>query len=430
MREYRNQEAFLTTKNKRPDKGKETEQTPTELRLEELLTKENDLKRRSVNVSDLYAKTNQRLSKQRSSARLEKMRTCGDVKVFATSSDLSSKRLLFASTCKDRMCPGCSKCQAVNDMKRALAVTKLMAGPYVDYVPLFLTLTIVNTSDLKQGLDQLAKGFENLMKRKAVADVVRGYIAKVEVTYNAMESTFHPHMHVLLFVDKSYFKGKGYIKGKSWLKMWREVTGDDRITQVRIERLAGRGKTGDLSDGIAEVTKYVAKSDDYTYSEDVFVEFVNGLRGRKLFRFGGECMDNLRAFENDKYGVFAQKTGMEQPLPEEFTQRLLMTWAGLEYGVQFADLRETEAEAIRKALEVKPVEEIAKDLARIEAEVAELKTKHKALLELKGEELKRLSESKAKERTSLKAKLRRLESKVVGLKRLETIRGWARRTKS
>ena len=36
-----------------------------------------------------------------------------------------------------------------------------------------------------------------------------GYIRKLEITYNSKD-TYHPHYHVLICVDKSYFRGKIY----------------------------------------------------------------------------------------------------------------------------------------------------------------------------------------------------------------------------
>ena len=48
------------------------------------------------------------------------------------------------------------------------------------------------------------------MGRKEVKSIVKGYIRKLEVTYNSDMSsksydTYHPHFHVVIAVNKSYF---------------------------------------------------------------------------------------------------------------------------------------------------------------------------------------------------------------------------------
>ena len=39
-----------------------------------------------------------------------------------------------------------------------------------------------------------------MIKVKRVDRINKGYIAKLEITYNAEEDTYHPHYHVLMAV--------------------------------------------------------------------------------------------------------------------------------------------------------------------------------------------------------------------------------------
>ncbi|MCQ6367113.1 protein rep, partial [Bacillus cereus] len=67
--------------------------------------------------------------------------------------------------------------------------------------------------------------------------------------------------HVLLCVDKTYFKSKVlYIKLEEWLEMWREVTDMREITQVHIQKLELIRE----GNAVAEVAKYSSK--DYVMS--------------------------------------------------------------------------------------------------------------------------------------------------------------------
>ena len=56
----------------------------------------------------------------------------------------------------------------------------------------------------------------------------------------------HPHFHVLLHVDKSYFKGTNYVKRDVWLNEWRKSYKDFNITQVDIRNLKQSIYSGDL----------------------------------------------------------------------------------------------------------------------------------------------------------------------------------------
>ena len=74
-----------------------------------------------------------------------------------------------------------------------------------------------------------------MFKRKKVNSIAKGYVRKLEVTYNAERDDYHPHFHVLIAVNRSYFKDtKTYISQKEWLNLWRDVTGNPDITRGKI----------------------------------------------------------------------------------------------------------------------------------------------------------------------------------------------------
>ncbi|HCU9127027.1 TPA: protein rep, partial [Staphylococcus aureus] len=66
----------------------------------------------------------------------------------------------------------------------------------------------------------------------------KGYVRKLEITYNEKRDDYHPHFHVLIVVNKSYFTDvKAYLNQKEWLRLWREATGISEITQVDVRRV-------------------------------------------------------------------------------------------------------------------------------------------------------------------------------------------------
>ncbi|HEC0319718.1 TPA: protein rep, partial [Escherichia coli] len=108
--------------------------------------------------------------------------------------------------------------------------------------------------------------FKKLMERKEVKTIVKGYARKLEITYNKERfitekmykkaqdyydskglkvddnnpnyDTYHPHFHVLIAVNKSYFSDtKQYINRDRWLELWQQTTDNPAITQVDVRKV-------------------------------------------------------------------------------------------------------------------------------------------------------------------------------------------------
>src|SRR5699024_1222608 len=71
----------------------------------------------------------------------------------------------------------------------------------------FLTLTAPNVpaEELNDEIKHYNHSFKKLMERKEVKNIVKGYARKLEITYNEERDDYHPHFHVLIAVNKSYF---------------------------------------------------------------------------------------------------------------------------------------------------------------------------------------------------------------------------------
>ena len=84
------------------------------------------------------------------------------------------------------------------------------------------------------------------MERNRFKKISKGYVRKLEITYNKERNDYNPHFHVVIAVNKSYFTDKDYyISQSEWLENWRQVTGltgitengHDEITQLSIKKL-------------------------------------------------------------------------------------------------------------------------------------------------------------------------------------------------
>lgn len=122
---------------------------------------------------------------------------------------------------------------------------------------------------------------------------------KLEVTYNQNRNDFHPHFHVIIAVDKKYFKSRNYISKQRLLVMWQNAMNDDTITQVDIRKISA-----DDNKAISEIAKYTAKDSDYMKSQEVFDYFYKALKNRQVVTYGGAFKEALVLFKNgelDKY---------------------------------------------------------------------------------------------------------------------------------
>lgn len=222
--------------------------------------------------------------------------------------------LYKANFCRDRLCPMCSWRRSYKIFGQVSQIMDLIAN---DYDFLFLTLTVPNVtaSELSSKLDELQKGWYKLSNYKRVKSVLKGFFKALEITYNRICNTYHPHFHVVLAVPKHYFKTLYYIQRDEWLRLWQRAMKDETITQVDIRRAKGKVKGSEISvegaaaskalaSAIAEIAKYAVKSSDYIFKDDELTDSVVGcladvLTNRRLCAFGGCFADAHKQLQLD-----------------------------------------------------------------------------------------------------------------------------------
>jgi plasmid rolling circle replication initiator protein Rep len=189
-----------------------------------------------------------------------------------------------------------------------------------DLVPIFLTLTVKNCTgdELSGEIDRVLKGWRNVNDHRKIRNMVKGWFRALEITYdgdkvigtkryeerkneydkqgikvgdsNPNYDTFHPHVHAIMLVDKSYFTGKDYMQTTEWVQLWRTSAGldYDPICDIRKVR-RNKGKYKD----VAEVAKYTLKDTEYIRRGDneLTDKLVNildaALHRRRLYAYGG-----------------------------------------------------------------------------------------------------------------------------------------------
>ena len=232
---------------------------------------------------------------------LKLIKECNTFMMMIADETLEKKKQHKGNSCKNRFCPICAWKKSRKD---ALALSVMMAYLKQEKEKefIFLTLTAPNVpaDELNEEIKHYNHSFKKLMERKEVKTIVKGYVRKLEITYNEERDDYHPHFHVLIAVDKNYFNNSwSYIKRDRWLELWQQVTKNPLITQVDVRKV----KNG-RNDKVYEIAKYSAKDSEYLVRQDVFEVFYKALKGKRLIVYSGlfkDAMTKFKAGELDSY---------------------------------------------------------------------------------------------------------------------------------
>ena len=240
---------------------------------------------------------------------LTAIQNCSYFMKFYANVTLEKRKLMMANSCNNRFCPMCAYRKARKDgLKHMIMMKKLKIDKKYSFIFLTLTAPSVTGENLRKEVIDYAAAFQKLAKLKEFQNMNVGYIRKLEITYNSKKDTYHPHYHVLICVDKSYFRGKKYIKHNRWLKMWREAKQDDNITNVHVAKV----KDSDEENVYTEISKYTAKDSDYLNEKskkkklreseqekqkEIFGFFYDSLKGRQVITYNKIFKDLAKKYD-------------------------------------------------------------------------------------------------------------------------------------
>lgn len=238
------------------------------------------------------------------------------------------KRLQSANFCRVRLCPMCGwrrarKIQA--QMYKIISVAQQRQK--LRY--LFLTLTVPNVTaeELSDTITHLLKSYKKLIQYKQVDTAVVGTYRALEVTHNISNDTYHPHIHAILAVPPSYFRGKSdiYIPQSEWLSLWQKATGQSEITQVDV-RAVKQGQDPDkVLKTLSEMCKYTVKTGDILqpldmmWSADIVMTLDTALHKRRLVAYSGLLKDIHAELQLDDAvdGDLVQASDEDDKSPDE-----------------------------------------------------------------------------------------------------------------
>lgn len=263
---------------------------------------------------------------------------CNTFLSFVADKTLEKQKLYKANSCKNRFCPVCAWRKARKDaLGLSLMMQYIKQQEKKEFIFLTLTTPNVMSDELENEIKRYNNSFRKLIKRKKVGSVIKGYVRKLEITYNKKRDDYNPHFHVLIAVNKSYFTDKRYyISQQELLDLWRDVTGISEITQVQVQKIRQNNNKE-----LYEMAKYSGKDSDYLINQKVFDAFYKSLKGKQVLVYSGLFKEAKKKLKNGDLDY------LKEIDPTEYIYQIFYIWKQKEYlASELYDLTEQEKREI------------------------------------------------------------------------------------
>lgn len=191
---------------------------------------------------------------------------------------LKGNHIVAANFCGQRLCP---MCQWRKSRKAFGEIAKIYDLLKDEYKFIFVTFTIKNTVNLKEGIDVITNGYKHMLDNRKLKRVIKGSIRTIEITYNEQNKEWHPHLHCLYVVDNDYYNNeKKYIKTEEWSKHWKCAC------KLKYDPICYAESTNGIK-AVSEVAKYVSKPFEIKNNSDAYYDLYFNLRKRRLRAYTG-----------------------------------------------------------------------------------------------------------------------------------------------
>ncbi|MDW4503152.1 protein rep [Staphylococcus saprophyticus] len=265
---------------------------------------------------------------------MDLVQDCNTFLSFVADKTLEKQKLYKANSCKNRFCPVCAWRKARKDaLGLSLMMQYIKQQERKEFIFLTFTTPNVQNEQLEDEIKHYNKSFKKMVERKKVKSIIKGYVRKLEITYNKKRDDYNPHFHVLIAVNKSYFTDKRYyISQQEWLDLWRDVTGISEITQVQVQKIRQNNNKE-----LYEMAKYSGKDSDYLINQKVFDAFYKSLKGKQVLVYSGLFKEARKLLKNGDLDY------LKEIDPTEYIYQIFYIWKQKEYlASELHDLTEQE----------------------------------------------------------------------------------------
>lgn len=229
--------------------------------------------------------------------------------------------------CKLRLCPSCAYIRAHNIFQNVYGI--IAAPEFSGKQFIFLTLTVRNCrgEKLESEINRVLTAWRklNANKKNSFKKSFLGTFRALEVTYNKITKTYHPHIHAIAAVEPGYFRksNKNYINQAKLRELWSKACGLEYLPQCRIERVRNTVKKQ-----VAEVAKYTVKSGDYLNNPKVLEVLDPALKSKMLIAYSGlfkTVKARIALPEDDNLDELPRLT-VEELMSNPYIRKIIFEW--------------------------------------------------------------------------------------------------------
>lgn len=230
--------------------------------------------------------------------RAYRMRSCAQQLIGVRCMDCGNFMVTEARYCRDRLCPVCNWRLSI---KRYGQMTQLMSALFNAYPEVtysLITLTVRNTAPehLDETLQAMQRAWCGVRQQRWARTELIGWARSIEVTYNSVNNTLHPHYHILAM---TYKKSSADRVIDTWITQARKQDLVVSYAAQHCDNIIEKHTEGaSLAGAVCEVYKYMVKSsDELEMPLGTFRAFANEIAGHRLVSFGGKIKEYAKLLE-------------------------------------------------------------------------------------------------------------------------------------
>ena len=272
--------------------------------------------------------------------RAERMKHCGEMVLFRWCPKCGHTHGIAGGMCRDRLCPLCEWRLSLTKYSQMMQVFDLLHNEFTSngMFASMLTLTVKNVriGQLAETLRRFTDAWRAVTRRVCMKGV-KGWARNIEITRNAEDGTYHPHVHILLLWQELPDKPLGQI-ALEIVKEWRRQM-DISYQSVWHHEIAYE-KPRDIVDYVqdhktaaqaaaAEAAMYTLSSDTILNIPDSEIEeFAAAIAGTRMTGYGGiiKKARKLLGLKEDEIEADAEAAVDKCPVCGERMQAYVLEW--------------------------------------------------------------------------------------------------------
>lgn len=207
-----------------------------------------------------------------------------------------------AKFCKSRLCPICQWKKSLKKRAEMYKILPTIEKENKNLRFLFLTLTIKNCymHNLKETINNLNSSLRKMLKDEKLR-FIKGIIKSLEITQGKSEKgTAHPHLHLLIAVSSSFFKGYNYLKYEDWRNLWKEYLKTDYDPQINIQAIK---KNTDIIRELLKTSLYIEKDTLEKFDEEIFLEYSRQIDNTRTYELTGIFKDYRKKIKQENTNI-------------------------------------------------------------------------------------------------------------------------------